>query len=221
MDRKSPVKIRERMPAVKMKVTEIRQTAGRKYRVSVDGEFAFALYKGELSRYHLAEGTCLSEDTCRDIRQNVVLKRAKLRAMHLLEDMDRTECQLRQKLGTGEYPEDITDMAVEYVKSFGYLNDLEYARRFVESRKQSKSRKEIYALLAGRGLEGALIEQVLEEAYDSQDARRAIRRILDKKRYCPETATEKEKQKIYASLARKGFRYEDIRHVIQIPEWNA
>ena len=77
------------------------------------------------------------------IRRDVVFKRAKLRAMHLLEDMDRTEAGLREKLRQGLYPEDAAEEAVRYVKSFGYLDDTRYAENFVRSRKGSKSRREI------------------------------------------------------------------------------
>lgn len=47
--------------------------------------------------------------------------------MHLLEDMDRSEAGLREKLKAGLYPEDLIEAAVTYVKSFGYLNDVRYA----------------------------------------------------------------------------------------------
>ncbi|MCI8940162.1 MAG: regulatory protein RecX [Dorea sp.] len=197
-----------------MTVTKIKALTKTRFQVYLDEEAAFVLYKGELRRYHLEEGEELSEETYREIRQNIVLKRAKLRAMHLLTDMDRTEYQLRSKLLMGGYPEDITDQAIEYVKSFGYLNDLEYARRFVESRKHAKSRRQLYALLSGKGLDSSLIEQVLEEGCRSEDAREAIRAILRKKRFDRETASEKERQRMYASLARKGFRYEDVGKVM-------
>ncbi len=39
------------------------------------------------------------------IQNEVLLKRAKKRAMHLLEDMDRTESALKRKLKAGLYPE--------------------------------------------------------------------------------------------------------------------
>ena len=113
-----------------MTVTEIKAITKTRFRVYLDEQFAFVLYKGEIFRYHLEEGTELSEKDYQEIRQTIVLKRAKLRAMHLLTDMDRTEYQLKNKLIMGGYPEDIAEQALEYVKSFGYINDREYARRF-------------------------------------------------------------------------------------------
>ena len=44
------------------------------------------------------------------------------------------------------------EAAIRYVKSFGYINDMEYARSFIDSRKDRKSKKELYAaLLTKRG----------------------------------------------------------------------
>ena len=78
-----------------MVVTKVEMLTKIKYKVYLDEEFAFVLYKGELSHYRIVEGTLLEEDTVQEILQKVICKRAKLRAMHLLEDMDRSESALR------------------------------------------------------------------------------------------------------------------------------
>ena len=134
-----------------MRITRIEPVTKTKYRVSVDEQFAFVVYKGELSRFHLKEECELTEDTYAKIKE-VLLKRAKLRAMHLLNDMARTESQLRDKLKLGGYPSEITEAAIAYVKSFGYINDDAYIRNFIDSRKDKKSRREIYALLRQKGV---------------------------------------------------------------------
>lgn len=204
-----------------MIVTKIEAVTKNKYKVYLDEQFAFVLYKGELSRYHIAVDEIVSVDTYEKIRQEVILKRGKLRALHLLNVMGRSEEQLRQKLRIGNYPEDIIDMVIDYVKAFGYINDLEYARNFIESRKDKKSRKEIYAALCQKGLKGEDIEAAFQECYEEDNAREAICTLLRKKGYDPENAEWEETQKILRFLMRKGFRYEDIRQVIQVSDWNA
>ena len=87
-----------------MTVTKVEPLTKTKYKVYLDGQFAFVLYKGELSRFGIKEGEDIAEETEEKIRAGVILKRAKLRAMHLLEDMDRTEAALREKLRQGLYP---------------------------------------------------------------------------------------------------------------------
>ena len=204
-----------------MKVTRTEAVTKSKYKVYIDGQFAFVLYKGELSRYHMNEGSEVSRELFDQVKKEVVLKRARLRALHLLNDMGRTESQLRTKLTRDGYTEDIVEDALAYVKSFGYVDDSMYARDFIDSRKTHKSRKEIYMQLLQKGIEKEEIESAMEECYEKEDSVAAIQKLLEKKKYDPDHATDAQKQKIMAYLVRKGFNYEDIRRSIQVSEWNA
>ncbi|RGU94910.1 regulatory protein RecX [Clostridium sp. AF15-17LB] len=204
-----------------MIVTKIEPVTKTRYRIYVDGQFAFILYKGELSRYHIAQDEEITEEAYETIRTEVILKRVKLKAMHLLNDMDRTEGQLRTKLGQGGYTEDMIDAAIDYVKAFGYINDDAYVRRFIMGRKERKSRREMKAALSQKGIPKEQIDAAMEECYGTEDSQAAIRKILEKKKYDPATAQDAEKRRIMGYLTRKGFSYDDIRHVIQVSEWNA
>lgn len=82
------------------------------------------------------------------------------------------------------------------------------------SRKDSKSKREIKALLSQKGVSDDLICLAFEQCYSEDSEEEAIRRILRKKKVDPERMEEQEYQKILGYLARKGFRYEVIRHVI-------
>lgn len=204
-----------------MTVTQIEAVTKTKYKVYLDGQFAFVLYKGELSRYHIAVGEELSEPVYQQILKEVLLKRAKLRAMHLLNSMGRTENQLRDKLKQSLYPEEVVEAALNYVKSFGYVNDAEYARSFIDSRKDRKSKRELYMQLGQKGIAKDILDQIFEEYYDAEDSREAIEAIMRKRRYDPEKATNVETQKIMGYLMRKGFAYDDIRRGLHVSEWNA
>ena len=198
-----------------MIVTRIEPLAKTRYKVYINGEFCFVLYKGELSRFGIRVDEEVEEQTVEKILSEVVLKRAKLRCLRLLEDMDRTETALRDKLKQGYYPQDIIDQAVAYVKSFGYLDDVRYAENFVRSRQGTKSRREIEAALRQKGVRGDLIDRALEECYQESGEEEAILRIIKKKKFRFQDADDAEKQKMYAYLARKGFRYDAVRQVIQ------
>lgn len=204
-----------------MVVTKVEMMTKIKYKVYLDEQFAFVLYKGELSHYRISEGALLEEETVQEILQKVISKRAKLRAMHLLEDMDRSEAALREKLVQGLYPEEAVETAISYVRSFGYLDDARYAMNFVQSRKSSKSRREILYQLCQKGISKETAKEAVEAGFDQEDETDAIRRILEKKRVDSGTATPQQMQKLYGYLARKGFRYEDIRQVIQNYDENA
>ena len=150
-----------------------------------------------------------------------LLKQAKLKALRLLTDMDRTEEQLRTKLKQKEYPDEIVEQAIDYVKSFGYVNDANYARRFVESRKGSKSRKELCAALIQKGVCKEYVEEALSSCYGYEDELQTIRGMLAKKHFSSEHSSAEEKKKLMAYLVRKGFSYESVRKVLEVSCWNA
>ena len=67
-----------------MTVTRIEPLTKIKFKIYLDGSFAFVLYKGELSRFGITAGAEISEETVERIRKEVIFKRARLRAVHLL-----------------------------------------------------------------------------------------------------------------------------------------
>ena len=204
-----------------MVVTKIVPVTKAKYKVYLDDEFAFVLYKGELSRYGVSEGQELSQEIIGRLKDEILVKRAKLRAMHILERADRTEEELRTKLRQDLYTEEIVAIAVEYVKSFGYVGDERYACNFAQSKTRTKSKCEVKMLLQQKGISQEYIDKALEACYENQDERDIIQALVEKKRFCAETATDKEKKRMFDYLLRKGFRYEDVRQVIQVSSLNA
>ena len=117
----------------------------------------------------------------------------------------------------GGYAEDAVEAAIRYVKSFGYINDVEYARSFIDSRKERKSKKELYAALVQKGVSSEIVEQVFEEAdYGEEDSRQAIEALMRKRNYNPETADAKEKHKMMGYLMRKGFSYHTFQQVVEL-----
>ena len=201
-----------------MTVTKIEPVTKTRFRVYIDEQFAFVLYNGELSRYHIAVDSELDEEDYNEIFRDIIVKRVKARALHLLSDMGRTEAQLRSKLEQGGYTEEAVEEAVRYVKSFGYLNDREYARSFIEGRKNRKSRRELYAALCRKGIGRDEAEEALEEYYDGDASRTAIEALIRKKRFDAETADYVQTQKMAGYLMRKGFRYDEIRRVLEVNE---
>lgn len=204
-----------------MFVTKIEPVTKTKYRVELDQKFAFVLYKGELAKFGIRESEELPEEQYEKIRTEVILKRAKLRAMHLLTDMARTESGLREKLKQGMYPEDLIEDAIDYVKSFGYLDDDRYAEQFIESKKGSKSKKEIRTLLLQKGICTEKIDRALEKYWQEEDSAEAIRALIRKKKVDLSQASDQEIQRLYGFFGRKGFRFEDVRQVIQNYNENA
>lgn len=144
-------------------------------------------------------------------------KRAKLRCMHLLEKRDYTEKELRDKLRTGStpYTEEQIDGAIEYVKSFHYVDDGRYAEKYISYMGDRKSRKQIEMELYRKGVDRELVELAFEES-DEVSEEEQIARWMRKKNFDPLTADPKEKQRMYGFLMRKGFRRDYINRAMRV-----
>jgi len=167
------------------------------------------VYYSEIRGMHLEEGAYISCEIYEKIFKEIVGKRAKKRALHLLEQMDRTEQQLREKLQASEYPARCIDEAIDYVKSFHYLDDERYAETFTRYKKDKMSRQQIKQKLMMKGIARDVISNAIEEEYDV-DENVHIRSILEKKRFSSETADDGEFRRVYNYLLRRGFRSNDI-----------
>ena len=201
-----------------MIVTAVEELSKSRSRVMIDGEVAFVLYKGELRLYHISVGEEITTKDYEAIMKEVLPKRAKLRAMNLLTKREYTEKQLRNKLREGQYPEKIIEEALSYVADFHYTDDLRYAVTYITDHESTRSRRRIEQDLTGKGICKETLERAWEEweaKGGRQDEESMIRALLEKRKFNPETADWKERQKICAFLLRKGFSGEAVRRVLK------
>ena len=201
-----------------MIVTEIEEISKSRCKIFLDGEFAFALYKGELSAYQIKKGKEITKEAYRELTTQVLPKRAKLRAMNLLKARAYTEAELRKKLRQGFYAENFIQGALDYVKSYGYVDDLAYAMEFIRYRAESLSKKQIQNKLLQKGIAQEIIGNAFLECEEEGTFIAEIQQIsayLEKKQYCPEQCDFKEKQKLVAALYRKGFSINSINQVMK------
>lgn len=141
-------------------------------------------------------------------------KKAIEKAMQLLLYKDRTERELSERLKQTGFSEQAIRAAMEYVESFGYIDDLRYATNYVSFRRESKSRREIIYKLREKGVADNTIEQALEEEYQGEGE--AIRNLLKKrlKGKKIEELERRERDKHIAYLCRKGYSYSEIQRAL-------
>ena len=142
------------------------------------------------------------------------LLEAKKKAMSLLKYMDRTEWQLRDKLAAKGFSEEAVEGAVDYVKSFHYLDDYRYAVHFVELHYEQRSRQRMRQVLYQRHVPEEYIDLALESICENDDV--ALQEALRKITKGETEYSYEEKQKIAGKLYRKGFRHGDIKRVLDL-----
>lgn len=207
-----------------MKVTAFEELSASRSRVYIDGEFAFVLYKGELRSYHLCVGEEIAQEDYDEIMEQVLPKRAKLRAMNLLTKREYTERQLCDKLKAGYYPQKVIEEALAYVAGFRYTDDLRYACDYIAGHEDTRSRRRIEQDLLGKGIDRATLERAWakwEEQGGRQDEAAMIQTLLKKRGYDAEKAEMKERQKTYSFLVRKGFSGDAVKQALKTGDIDA
>lgn len=200
-------------------ITSITEFSKARYKIAIDGQFRFVLYKGEMHTYHIKVGERISEEALEEILTKLLPKRAKLRGMNLLKSRSYTEYQIREKLKQGFYPEKVIDEAVEYLKSFGYINDRQYAKDYIVYYSESRSRGRIEQDLFRKGISKDLIHSIYAEDLAKEelpDEISLMEKLLLKKQYDKECADYQKRQKIGAFLYRKGFSLGNIEKILSL-----
>lgn len=180
-----------------------------RYRVAFDNGVSCVLYRSEAAQLSIEAQCSLTDENYDYLINEIVGKRAKKRAMHILEQMDRTEYQLREKLAKGEYPQECIDSAVEYVKKYRYLDDERFASSYVRYHQEKLSRQQLSVKLSQKGVNKDIIAEALEMEYEADDGEK-IRNLLSKRHFDPDNTDRQENNKIYQYILRRGFKSSDI-----------
>ena len=199
-------------------VTLVEEFDKTRVKIYIDGEFAFVLYKGELRSFGIKQDETVTDNILQEIYGKLLPTRGKKRALNLLQKKNYTEKQLRDKLKDGLYPAEVIEDVLEYVKSYHYVDDLQYAKDYIIYYSDYRSRARIEMDLLKKGVEKSTIEYAYSEVNENReivDETVLIEALLVKKHYDKETADYVTKQKMIAYLYRKGFQIDKIHQILE------
>lgn len=131
------------------------------------------------------------------------LHAAARKAMNLLLYRDRSIKELRERLTEAGFSSEAVGAAMEYVSSFGYLNDRRYAENYVYSMRTKKSKAVIIRELEDKGIDDNLIEEAAAELEDDESER--IYQMLVAKAGDPHKMDDRELRRMFGYIGRKGF----------------
>ncbi|MCR5001340.1 MAG: recombination regulator RecX [Lachnospiraceae bacterium] len=138
------------------------------------------------------------------------------KAMRLLTARDYTEQGLRDKLIRSGFSAEDTDEAIEYVRSFGYIDDLRYAMNYARCSVGVRSRRETEHKLLEKGVSSDVISQALLEEYSGDDDEdELIRHLIHKKCRDLSALDFKGRQKLLAYMYNKGFRTDRVNRILE------
>ena len=185
-----------------MIITKLDKVGTKQVRLFFDEEKYCLLYYNEVRRLGFHEKDEVGQQEFEELNK-LLLHRAKLKAMSLLKYQDRTRKELKDRLMRAEFPEFITEGAIAYVESFGYINDEEYVRRYMEYKAGTKSRNQIKMDLRKKGIGTEILERIFDEyEYEEDDV---LEEQVQKRIRQKGSVTKENFQKYYGYFARKGF----------------
>ena len=174
--------------------------------------------ENEVACFGLYSGMELTEELREQLEEAVLRGEVKEKALRLLSGRPMSRKELVDKLTARPrdkekepIPEELAEEAANRLEELGYLNDAEYARTVArhyaaKGYGERKLRDELWK----RGVPRAYWDQALEEVQDPTDAMdEFIRRKL-----MGRTADRETLGKLSAALARRGYRWEDIRSAL-------
>ena len=134
-----------------MFVNSIEKLGKYKYKVTTDTLILY-LYQNDLRKYSIKEGVDFSRDSYEKLVNETLIPRARKKSLDLLSRADCSEAVLRKKLALKNYLPYVIEDAINYVKSFNYINDERYAENYLNFRSKTKSTRQLKMELISKGI---------------------------------------------------------------------
>jgi regulatory protein len=144
------------------------------------------------------------------------------KALHFLSYRARSEKELRDKLVLKNAPADIIERVIASLKEHKFLNDVEFAKQFIEQRLRfrPKSLRIIKMELKQKGVDPEIIDEAFVNLQNStedlsgsdlESAKKLVERKIDKYK---DLSRQEIYQKLGGFLARRGFDWDTIKKSI-------
>jgi regulatory protein len=196
------------------RVSALRPTKREPDRIAVDldGSFAFALPATLVADERIEVGDVLDHERVSSLLAAEQASRATEAALVFLGYRPRSEKEVRERLRRGGFEQDAVEHAIARLHEWRYLDDADFARRWVENRTahRPRGRRLLQQELRHKGIDGEIVRDVIDDAdLDEPGAAEALAR-----RRLPSYAGDDPaaiRRRLSAYLARRGYGYDVIR----------
>ena len=194
-----------------MLVTAIEKGKGVRWNVFVEGEFALSLSAETLASSGLKAGQEVGQEALFALKDKEERRRARERALYLLDMRSHTKKELSDKLSKTVSAEIAAETA-QRLEELGLVDDEAYARRLAHSLTEQKGwgAQRIRQRLYEKGVPREVAASAMQELAETTDTHEQLLRVIEKK-YASRLSDQKSVEKTIAALMRLGYRYGDIR----------
>lgn len=203
-----------------MKITNIEQQKKNKNRMSIyiDNEYAFGLNISIYEKYNLKKNMEVTEDFIQEVLINEEKNKAINQGLKILTASQKTEKEVRDKLGVLDFEKDIIDYAVDYLKDQRYINDEQYTESFIKDQLNfsKDGRRKIRTKLYRKGIDMETVDRKISEIDDDVFIENAL--FVARKRLKTMTFGDEHErdQKIFRFLFYKGYDFDIVKKAVGI-----
>ncbi len=199
-------------------ITAIRSQDRDPDRVSVfiDGDFAFGLGREVAASAGLAAGDDLDASQIQEVLAQETRQRALSSSLTYLAHRPRTEGEIRTRLQRDGHDEDTIDATLVRLRDWHYVDDSDFARRWVENREEHRPRgvRLLATELRQKGVAPDIISQTIEDAGIDEDAG-ALDLARKRARQLGDLEPDIRARRLAGHLARRGYSWDVIRRTLE------
>lgn len=204
-----------------MKIISIEPNSNKKNKknkILLDNDTFFYLYDSEIKKLDLHEKNEIDPVLYNVIFEEYLFARAKKKALAILDKTMSSKEQIRTKLRRNDFCDEVIDKVISLLEEYNLLNDYEYAKAYISSYQNKKSIRELKFELQKRGIDRDIIEELVSNIDSSEMEIANIEKIVRKYRDSEGNIPIEKRQKIMASLYRKGYDKNNIIRVLDKEE---
>ncbi len=196
-----------------MRISNITQQVKRtdRYSVFIDEKYSFSLSENGLLQANVRVGQEVTEVELETLKDAAKSDNAYSQALSIIVRRPRSEWEVRDYLKRKKYVPELIEEITARLTARGFINDEDFARRWVESRRllKSTSKRRLTMELRQKRVADDIVRAVLDE--DQTNERSVLRELIDRKR---QQSRYQDGQKLMAYLVRQGFNYDDVKSVL-------
>ena len=147
-----------------------------------------------------------------ELKDRAVVDKGYDRALNLIMRRPRSGWELRDYLKRKDYSLEAVAAILNKLSKRGFVDDADFARRWVESRRllKSTSKRRLTQELRQKRVPDEIIQSTLEN--DETDEQEVLRELIARKR---KQTKYNDNLKLMQYLVRQGYNYQDIRTVLE------
>lgn len=183
------------------------------YDIYIDDQYIFFLTYREMKLLDIKLDNTITQEKIEYIYNDFIMKRAKNRALNLLQRKDRTKHEMITKLSETGYNDYIIDRVIIFLEEYNYINDYNYVKKYIRINKDRKSIKQIKYELNKKLISKEIISEILESTEINEEVN--AYGLLLKKYKNTRQVDIKIRQKMTRYLIQKGYNYRVAYTVIE------